>query len=79
MSDNPKVCCEIRALQDATFRAREFYQKACGRHAGFETLDLAYRLYRLRNALSAQDKCADADCPWRKQEQLGEDMIRQQA
>ena len=34
LSDNPKVCCEVRAFQDAAFRASEFYQKACGRHAG---------------------------------------------
>jgi hypothetical protein len=79
MSDKPKVCCEVRALQDATFRASKFYQKACGRHPGFETLDLDYRLYRLRNALDAQDKCAEADCPWREQERLGEDMIRHRA
>jgi hypothetical protein len=79
MSDKPNVCCEVRALQDAVFRASEFYQKACGRRAGFETLDLDYRLYRLRNALNAQDKCADADCPWREQERLGEDIIRHRA
>ncbi len=79
MSDNPKVCCEVRVLQDAALRAKRFYEKACGRHAGFETLDLDYRLYRLRNALGAQDKCTDADCPRREQERLGEEMVRQRA
>jgi hypothetical protein len=79
MSDDAKVCCAVRALQDAAYRAMKFYQKACGRHAGFEALDLDYRLYRLRKALGAQDKCTDADCPRREQERLREEMIKRRA
>lgn len=76
MSDDPKVCFAVRALQDAVFRAKRLHS---GRHAGFETVDLEYRLYRLRNALGSQDKCTDADCPQREQEQPGEGMLTRRA
>jgi hypothetical protein len=79
MSDDTNVCCAVRALQEAASRAKSFYQMKSGRPAGFETLDLEYRLYRLRKALGAQDKCMDADCPHRGQGQLEEETTKMRA
>jgi hypothetical protein len=76
MSDDTNVCCAVRALQDAVLRAKNFHQMSSARQAEFETLDLEYRLYRLRKALGAQDKCADADCPHRERGQRVEEMMQ---